>query len=644
MNKLTLNRGKATACLILMCLFLVQSCRKDILISNSKDKIENARIWYGKQFDKSSRVLISSKGDTLSLTMQPKWATAYISALEDQADTYIIPLETDLPKELKHSINPILLMRQKGSGYDVKIIKNIEQDSTENTDKNKLNNDKLLSERAFGNVHRIDQNNNTSGNKSSINNPTLNTEGFSGSNQNKIMGGNGPDLSGCLDWWLVTEDGAGEVTNTEYIGRTCPPDLSQGGGGGGGTGGGNGDGGNGNFGTDPNCRNCKVADRNFSAMLAYAQAAGLAVTPSFETTLTLDDGTKIEGTATEIRNSQGEIVATFFSPNTNAANYGLEVGYHYSIGNKGPSGTSNPDNTVPNFYFNFGNKIGFSTPNIPGGGNIKYTNYAAELINMIGITEDSEGKDFLYHHMDIARTLKSFIDNNGGTTRENIDFIKWTVLYFMGHPNVSIEEVLNAEFDNETAFPTNTDLANYVELAIDDSETRIVISPQDMVKYPKFTALVKGLYNRVANTPKIMAALVKYTGFTQTSVLNDLKFDKRGPIIYITPKEQLKTYYPKTKTYGYPYGRCISDDVNKHYIFLNKEFIDLLEAANGTNSDALVILLATTILHEYVHWSDNNFGLSPSLPGEMGDLFEKDAFGEVLQYNKKNGKLYYRKK
>lgn len=274
------------------------------------------------------------------------------------------------------------------------------------------------------------------------------------------------------------------------------------------------------------------------------------------------------------------------------------------------------------------------------------------------VTTTQTPQQYLMGHLDLNAAEYSYVNDplnnvaiteltkyliSNGPSVDNANFVHWAMGYLMTNSNVSFEELLNAEYDSETVFPPNSVLSNYTELTIDNSETTIVISPQDMVKYPKFTALVKGLYNRVATTPKIIAALIKYTGFTQTSILNDLKFDKRGPIIYITPKEQLKTYNPKTKSYSYPYGRCISDDVNKHYIFLNKEFIDLLEIANGDNSDALIVLIATTILHEYVHWSDNNFGLSPSLAGEMGDLFEKDAFGGVLQYNKKNGKTYYRK-
>ncbi len=37
MRKLTRSKGKVMACLILMCFFLVQSCKKDFLQPNSKD-------------------------------------------------------------------------------------------------------------------------------------------------------------------------------------------------------------------------------------------------------------------------------------------------------------------------------------------------------------------------------------------------------------------------------------------------------------------------------------------------------------------------------------------------------------------------------------------------------------------------------
>jgi hypothetical protein len=91
MNKLTLNKGKAIACLILMCLFLVQGCRKDLLQPNSKDlqngiSIAEARKYFNTNIKRTVKpgLLMSTgplqKGITLADVLankEPIWEKAY---------------------------------------------------------------------------------------------------------------------------------------------------------------------------------------------------------------------------------------------------------------------------------------------------------------------------------------------------------------------------------------------------------------------------------------------------------------------------------------------------------------------------------------------------------------------------------------
>ncbi|QXU43076.1 hypothetical protein [Pedobacter sp. D749] len=609
---------------------------------NSNDRIENARIWYGKNFDKSTSSLVSKGGKySFPLTVKPKWGAAQFSEVEGQTEAYVVPLDINVPLELRQSVDPILIMRKNDSGYEAKLIGDEESKQSINTNnEGRTYNAKSLYQRAFGNQGELTQSNNSvRSNKPTINNTESSKLESHGLSPNKIMATELPPPGGdCIDWYIVTRDREGNIISEEFQGRTCGIDEMPGGGGGGS--------GDENapkpvdFGIDPKCLNCKIPNSNFEAFLSYLKGLNFQLTQPFETTVTFGN-LSFHGTMVEVWRD-GARVGSFFTPDSSSDMF--SVGIHYSVGFKGPDGYGNPPTygygitgwSFPTTYYN-GKTNSFPMP--PGG--VIYTPPGQELMYTLEIY-DITTRTFLNTRIDIVSAFEAFLKTDGRSA-ENFVFLKWAAGYLMANTDVSFEDLLNAEYDNATVFPANTDVVNYVELEIENSETRMVISPQDMVKYPKLTALVKGLYNRVASNPKIIAALVKYTGFTQTSVLNDLKFDKRGPIIYVTPKEQMKTYIPKTKSYNYPYGRCISDDANKPFIFLNKEFIDLLEAANGANADALVILLATTILHEYVHWSDNNFGLSPSLAGEMGELFEKDAFGGVLQYNKKNGKVYYRK-
>lgn len=57
-----------------------------------------------------------------------------------------------------------------------------------------------------------------------------------------------------------------------------------------------------------------------------------------------------------------------------------------------------------------------------------------------------------------------------------------------------------------------------------------------------------------------------------------------------------------------------------------------LENADGIKKDALLFLIAVIILHEYVHYGDNQDGVQQEV--EEGVQFEMDAYGvEVTEYN-----------
>lgn len=95
MNKLTLNKGRVTACLMLMCLFLAQACRKDLLQPNSKDlqngiSIAEAKAYFDSNLQKSNKPekLMSIKGAANEMTFDNVLANK--KALWDQAYQKII--------------------------------------------------------------------------------------------------------------------------------------------------------------------------------------------------------------------------------------------------------------------------------------------------------------------------------------------------------------------------------------------------------------------------------------------------------------------------------------------------------------------------------------------------------------------------
>jgi hypothetical protein len=231
----------------------------------------------------------------------------------------------------------------------------------------------------------------------------------------------------------------------------------------------------------------------------------------------------------------------------------------------------------------------------------------------------------------------TFLNENVNSI-ENLKYVKWVVTYSLANPGLSIDEL---EYD-DLDVPLMPELATYENISIDLSETKLPIDPRLITKYPKLMAVVKGLYNRVSSNPKIMTALKKYTGLTETAILNQLKVNKIGPVLVVRPNAQMRVI--RGGKVVEPYGMFKGNDANQLFIYLNQDYVMYLENSTTDNYAQLEVLLSTIILHEYVHWADYNFNLFPPLGNvEYGELFEKDAFGGKIEYNKKNGKIYYNK-
>lgn len=55
---------------------------------------------------------------------------------------------------------------------------------------------------------------------------------------------------------------------------------------------------------------------------------------------------------------------------------------------------------------------------------------------------------------------------------------------------------------------------------------------------------------------------------------------------------------------------------------------ELENSAGNPLSNSFAFFIGVTILHEYVHYGDNLDGVD--YPGEEGELFEIDVYGEIV--------------
>jgi len=156
---------------------------------------------------------------------------------------------------------------------------------------------------------------------------------------------------------------------------------------------------------------------------------------------------------------------------------------------------------------------------------------------------------------------------------------------------------------------------------------RFVMKVPDQTKYPRFTAMVKGLHDFVKNDRKVLDALIKWSGFTEAEILNKIEFGK-GPEIVIKD-------LGSSSEYGYFKG-----SENPNVVNINASWVNGLEAANLTSTQqATAFLLGVTLLHEFVHQA--RFANNLDRNYEYGAGFENSSFGVII--NKDNaGKYSYR--
>ncbi|MET3115733.1 hypothetical protein AAKU52_003490 [Pedobacter sp. CG_S7] len=149
-------------------------------------------------------------------------------------------------------------------------------------------------------------------------------------------------------------------------------------------------------------------------------------------------------------------------------------------------------------------------------------------------------------------------------------------------------------------------------------------------KYPKFTQMVKILKDYVRDDKDVMDALLKWTGFSESQILELLEFEQ-GPQIVI------KELVPGE--FGY-----FNRTENPNIINISASWARGLESANLLETrQGTAFMLAVTVLHEFVHFSRAENGLDRDY--EYGYGFEESAYGLIIKRNNanENSYLFYKK-
>jgi hypothetical protein len=154
----------------------------------------------------------------------------------------------------------------------------------------------------------------------------------------------------------------------------------------------------------------------------------------------------------------------------------------------------------------------------------------------------------------------------------------------------------------------------------------VLINLEDQVTYPKFTRYVRDSLPAVANIKSVQRAFLEYAQLDRTTLKRALQWGF-APVLCVVDIVS-------------PAGKFRNGFFTKgtHIIKLNRLLVQAYEdgtppdlAFSHTASGAELPRVGVTILHELVHWGDNQDGVDYGVDTEEGNLFEVAVYGANIK-------------
>jgi hypothetical protein len=150
----------------------------------------------------------------------------------------------------------------------------------------------------------------------------------------------------------------------------------------------------------------------------------------------------------------------------------------------------------------------------------------------------------------------------------------------------------------------------------------MIISAANQVTYPRFTRYVRRSLPSIANIASMRRAFLRYAQMNRVTLQRALAWGNQ-PTLSIAPIAS-------------PAGTFINGqftpNTGSNTITLNQTLVAAYEAGAPPNlaytrnaSGKRMPRVGVTILHELVHWGDDQDGIDYA--GEEGELFEVDVYG-----------------
>jgi hypothetical protein len=137
----------------------------------------------------------------------------------------------------------------------------------------------------------------------------------------------------------------------------------------------------------------------------------------------------------------------------------------------------------------------------------------------------------------------------------------------------------------------------------------------DIAKYPKLAYYVRVNLPEVIHVPAVVQAFQRIGGINRSTLRAALAYGF-GPTINITNLVGADGEF--------------TPNIGSQEIRLDRRIVEEFEAGRGRRVARAgnVYLVGITILHELIHWADDQDGIDR--PGEEGEEFENAVYGGVL--------------
>lgn len=136
--------------------------------------------------------------------------------------------------------------------------------------------------------------------------------------------------------------------------------------------------------------------------------------------------------------------------------------------------------------------------------------------------------------------------------------------------------------------------------------------PAEAISYPRFAAYVKDALPMVVNSAVIIRAMEEIGQLNRAKLITALSWGSNP---------QIKVVHMPGKDGEF------SPDIGSNEIRISRSLVQAYEDGNVVQMapDGTTPLVGVTLLHELVHWGDDQDGIDR--PGEEGDEFERAVWG-----------------